>query len=173
MEETLEEIVTHKSFDSLVRAVDTEKEKKAGLQQTILKYVAWLLTIINGCWEFFNLIGRCQLKKIVIVVKIYREEESRRLVKTLQRQLLEVKKEKESEIQVCKNFSFNYFTNCYLQTYLSDYLHVQYTLFSWIFLWLWQEEFFLKISCSLNWWSISLFSWPLHLIQGWLTVRRN
>lgn len=64
MEETLEEIVTHKSFDSLVRAVDTEKEKKAGLQQTILK-----------------------------------EEESRRLVKTLQRQLLEVKKEKESEIQ--------------------------------------------------------------------------
>lgn len=64
MEETLEEIVTSKSFDSLVRAVDTEKEKKAGLQQTILK-----------------------------------EEESRRLVKTLQRQLLEVKKEKESEIQ--------------------------------------------------------------------------
>lgn len=64
MEETLEEIVTYKSFDSLVRAVDTEKEKKAGLQQTILK-----------------------------------EEESRRLVKTLQRQLLEVKKEKESEIQ--------------------------------------------------------------------------
>ena len=63
MEETLEEIVTHKSFDSLVRAVDTEKEKKAGLQQTILKYVALLLTIINGCWEFFNLIGRCQLKK--------------------------------------------------------------------------------------------------------------
>ena len=124
MEETLEEIVTHKSFDSLVRAVDTEKEKKAGLQQTILKYVALLLTIINGCWEFFNLIGRCQLKnigrcqlkKFVIVVKIYREEESRRLVKTLQRQLLEVKKEKESEIQVCKNFSLNYFTTIDLQT---------------------------------------------------------
>ena len=100
MEETLEEIVTSKSFDSLVRAVDTEKEKKAGLQQTILKYVALLLTVINGCWEIFNLIGVCQLKKFVIVVKIYREEESRRLVKTLQRQLLEVKKEKESEIQV-------------------------------------------------------------------------
>ena len=49
MEETLEEIVTHKSFDSLVRAVDTEKEKKAGLQQTILKYVALLLTVIDGC----------------------------------------------------------------------------------------------------------------------------
>ncbi|PFX18748.1 IQ domain-containing protein G [Stylophora pistillata] len=65
MEETLEEIVTRKSFDSLVRAVNKEKEKKAGLQQTILK-----------------------------------EEESRKLVKTLQRQLLEVKKEKESEIQV-------------------------------------------------------------------------
>lgn len=64
MEETLEEIVTRKSFDSLVRAVNREKEKKAGLQQTILK-----------------------------------EEESRKLVKTLQRQLLEVKKEKESEIQ--------------------------------------------------------------------------
>lgn len=64
MEETLEEIVTRKSFDSLVRAVNKEKEKKAGLQQTILK-----------------------------------EEESRKLVKTLQRQLLEVKKEKESEIQ--------------------------------------------------------------------------
>lgn len=64
MEETLEEIVTHKSFDSLVRAVNTEKEKKASLQQTILK-----------------------------------EEESRKLVKTLQRQLLEVRKEKESEIQ--------------------------------------------------------------------------
>lgn len=64
MEETLEEIVTRKSFYSLVRAVNKEKEKKAGLQQTILK-----------------------------------EEESRKLVKTLQRQLLEVKKEKESEIQ--------------------------------------------------------------------------
>lgn len=100
MEETLEEIVTSKSFDSLVRAVDTEKEKKAGLQQTILKYVALLLTVINGCWEIFNLIGVCRLKNFAIVVKIYREEESRRLVKTLQRQLLEVKKEKESEIQV-------------------------------------------------------------------------
>ena len=60
MEETLEEIVTHKSFDSLVRAVDTEKEKKAGLQQTILKYVALLLTVIDGYWELFNLIGGFQ-----------------------------------------------------------------------------------------------------------------
>ena len=116
MEETLEEIVTSKSFDSLVRAVDTEKEKKAGLQQTILKYVALLLTVINGCWEIFNLIGVCQLKKFVIVVKIYREEESRRLVKTLQRQLLEVKKEKESEIQVSSIVWYNYVTHCYLQT---------------------------------------------------------
>ena len=56
-------------------------------------------------------------------MKIYREEESRRLVKTLQRQLLEVKKEKESEIQVCKNFSLNYFTTRDLQTYLSDYIY--------------------------------------------------
>ena len=130
MEETLEEIVTHKSFDSLVRAVDTEKEKKAGLQQTILKYVALLLTVINGCWEIFNLIGVCQLKKFVIVVKIYREEESRRLVKTLQRQLLEVKKEKESEIQVSQNFSLKCDTNCYIQTYLSVYLHVLHTVLS-------------------------------------------
>ena len=60
MEETLEEIVTHKSFNSLVRAVDTEKEKKAGLQQTILKYVALLLTVIDGYWELFNLIGGFQ-----------------------------------------------------------------------------------------------------------------
>ena len=59
MEETLEEIVTSKSFDSLVRAVDTEKEEKAGLQQTILKYVALLLTV-NGCWKYFNLIGGFQ-----------------------------------------------------------------------------------------------------------------
>lgn len=64
MEDTLEEVVSRKTFDALVRAVNTEKEKKAGLQQTILK-----------------------------------EEESRRLVKSLQRQLIEVKKEKESEIQ--------------------------------------------------------------------------
>jgi len=64
MEETLSEVVGSRSFDSLVKAVNTEKEKKAGLQQTILK-----------------------------------EEESRRLVKTLQRQLGDVKKEKESEIQ--------------------------------------------------------------------------
>jgi len=64
MEETLGEVVGSRSFDSLVKAVNTEKEKKAGLQQTILK-----------------------------------EEESRKLVKTLQRQLGDVKKEKESEIQ--------------------------------------------------------------------------
>ncbi|CAH3192332.1 unnamed protein product [Porites evermanni] len=64
MEETLDEVVSCKSFDALLRAVNTEKEKKAGLQQTILK-----------------------------------EEESRRLVKSLQRQLIEVKREKESEIQ--------------------------------------------------------------------------
>ena len=64
------------------------------------------------------------IKKFVIVVKIYREEESRRLVKTLQRQLLEVKKEKESEIQVCNNFSLNYFTTRDLQTYLSDYIYI-------------------------------------------------
>ena len=39
MEETLGEVVSSRSFDSLVKAVNTEKEKKAGLQQTILKYV--------------------------------------------------------------------------------------------------------------------------------------
>ncbi|KAJ7378179.1 hypothetical protein OS493_024124 [Desmophyllum pertusum] len=64
VEETLGEVVASRSFDSLVKAVNTEKEKKAGLQQTILK-----------------------------------EEESRKLVKSLQRQLGDVKKEKESEIQ--------------------------------------------------------------------------
>ena len=37
MEDTLNEVVSQKSFDSLVKAVNTEKEKKAGLQQTILK----------------------------------------------------------------------------------------------------------------------------------------
>ena len=62
MEETLEEIVTHKSFDSLVRAVDTEKEKKAGLQQTILKYVALLLTV-NGCWDFLTSLEDFNFKK--------------------------------------------------------------------------------------------------------------
>ncbi|EDO39999.1 predicted protein [Nematostella vectensis] len=64
VETALGEIVDHRSFNSLMNAVNTEKEKKAALQQTILK-----------------------------------EEESRRLVKSLQRQLVEVKKEKESEIQ--------------------------------------------------------------------------
>lgn len=64
MEDTLAEVQSDKSFDALVRAVSAEKEKKAGLQQTILK-----------------------------------EEESRKLVKSLQRRLVEVKKEKESEIQ--------------------------------------------------------------------------
>ena len=39
MEETLAEIQSNKSFDALVKAVSSEKEKKAGLQQTILKYV--------------------------------------------------------------------------------------------------------------------------------------
>ena len=34
------------------------------------------------------------------VLYVNREEESRRLVKSLQRQLIEVKREKESEIQV-------------------------------------------------------------------------
>ena len=37
MEETLDEVVSSKSFDALLRAVNIEKEKKAGLQQTILK----------------------------------------------------------------------------------------------------------------------------------------
>lgn len=64
MEGALAEVLSQKSFDALVKAVSAEKEKKAGLQQTILK-----------------------------------EEESRKLVKSLQRQLVEVKKEKESEIQ--------------------------------------------------------------------------
>ena len=63
-------------------------------------------------------------------MKIYREEESRRLVKTLQRQLLEVKKEKESEIQVSQNFSLKCDTNCYLQIYLSDYTHVLHPVLS-------------------------------------------
>ena len=39
IQETLAEIQSNKSFDALVRAVGSEKEKKAGLQQTILKYV--------------------------------------------------------------------------------------------------------------------------------------
>ena len=38
MEDTLDEVVSKKSFDSLIRAVNTEKEKKASLQHTILKY---------------------------------------------------------------------------------------------------------------------------------------
>jgi len=42
MEETLGEVVGSRSFDSLVKAVNTEKEKKAGLQQTILKYVLFM-----------------------------------------------------------------------------------------------------------------------------------
>ena len=37
MEETLGEVVGSRSYDSLVKAVNTEKEKKAALQQTILK----------------------------------------------------------------------------------------------------------------------------------------
>ena len=37
MEDTLAEVQSGKSFDALVRAVSAEKEKKAGLQQTILK----------------------------------------------------------------------------------------------------------------------------------------
>ena len=37
MEDTLNEVVSKRSFDSLVRAVNFEKEKKAGLQQKILK----------------------------------------------------------------------------------------------------------------------------------------
>lgn len=45
MEETLGEVVGSRSFDSLVKAVNTEKEKKAGLQQTILKYVLFMF----GC----------------------------------------------------------------------------------------------------------------------------
>jgi len=49
MEETLSEVVGSRSFDSLVKAVNTEKEKKAGLQQTILKYV--LFTVCSGCIE--------------------------------------------------------------------------------------------------------------------------
>jgi len=64
IEDTLDEIINNQSFDSLVQAVNAEKEKKASLQQTILK-----------------------------------EEESRRTVKLLQKRLVEVKKEKESEIQ--------------------------------------------------------------------------
>jgi len=45
MEETLGEVAGSRSFDSLVKAVNTEKEKKAGLQQTILKYVLFMF----GC----------------------------------------------------------------------------------------------------------------------------
>ncbi|KAK3744771.1 hypothetical protein QZH41_013308, partial [Actinostola sp. cb2023] len=66
IEETLAEVINRNTFDSLVNAVTMEKEKKAALQQTILK-----------------------------------EEESRKLVKSLQKQLIEVNKEKENEIQVC------------------------------------------------------------------------
>lgn len=39
IQETLAEIQANKSFNALVTAVSAEKEKKAGLQQTILKYV--------------------------------------------------------------------------------------------------------------------------------------
>lgn len=37
----------------------------------------------------------------IAALSLYREEESRKLVKSLQKQLIEVNKEKESEIQVC------------------------------------------------------------------------
>ena len=47
MEETLSEVVGSRSFDSLVKAVNAEKEKKAGLQQTILKYVLFLFRMYN------------------------------------------------------------------------------------------------------------------------------
>ena len=46
MEETLGEVVDSRSFDSLVKAVNTEKEKKAGLQQTILKYVVFCIECV-------------------------------------------------------------------------------------------------------------------------------
>ncbi|KXJ11117.1 dynein regulatory complex protein 9 [Exaiptasia diaphana] len=64
IEETLAEVINKNTFESLVNAVTMEKEKKAKLQQTILK-----------------------------------EEESRKLVKSLQKQLVEVNKEKENEVQ--------------------------------------------------------------------------
>ena len=43
------------------------------------------------------------------VLYVNREEESRRLVKSLQRQLIEVKREKESEIQVSQVY-LQYYT---------------------------------------------------------------
>ena len=49
MEETLGEVVGSSSFDSLIKAVNTEKEKKAGLQQTILKYVLFMFLMFQVC----------------------------------------------------------------------------------------------------------------------------
>ena len=48
------------------------------------------------------------------VLYVNREEESRRLVKSLQRQLIEVKREKESEIQVSQVF-LQYTHHYYIQ----------------------------------------------------------
>ena len=51
MEDTLDEVVSKKSFDSLIRAVNTEKEKKASLQHTILKYVHLVFDVTFHCLD--------------------------------------------------------------------------------------------------------------------------
>ena len=55
------------------------------------------------------------------VLYVNREEESRRLVKSLQRQLIEVKREKESEIQV----SQAYLQCCTPNVHLHYYMYIQ------------------------------------------------
>ncbi|KAH3805977.1 dynein regulatory complex protein 9-like [Dreissena polymorpha] len=64
MTETLSELIQNCTFQYLAHAVDTQKERKAHLQETILK-----------------------------------EENGRKRVKLLQKQLTDIKKEKEKEIQ--------------------------------------------------------------------------
>ena len=54
------------------------------------------------------------------VLYVNREEESRRLVKSLQRQLIEVKREKESEIQVSQVYLQYYTANVHLHYYIQN-----------------------------------------------------
>ena len=54
------------------------------------------------------------------VLYVNREEESRRLVKSLQRQLIEVKREKESEIQVSQVYLQYYTPNVHLHYYIQN-----------------------------------------------------
>ena len=54
------------------------------------------------------------------VLYVNREEESRRLVKSLQRQLIEVKREKESEIHVSQVYLQYYTPNVHLHYYIQN-----------------------------------------------------